>query len=290
MKYNAPRPVFITLVALSWLWTAPLSAQTQAQQEPPENTTPREKNFFANVYLGNAIDTFAPDNIGDYQNPDAGALKTRQTFGIFFDSRLAGSGDDGVQLWVYSETLHGVRSADIDCGVADDLKPSVCTKDTFETIDGVLTTVPAKTKYILEHASSLEAFINPRLEFLTLQKNSESPIRVYVTGRLGFIALERSPTVFKNYEIGAGFLLSDGPFLGSSLEVGWGRNELFADDGTMRLKLDGRLVFPLERLLRHEATKFFIEMRIDNDIRGDAADAIQTLYGFWWDLGTLFGN
>ena len=290
MKYETPLPVLISLVALPWLWTAPLTAQAQAQQEPPENTGRGEQNFFASMYLGNVIDTFAPDSIGDYQNPDAGARKTRQTFGIYFDSRLAGSGDDGVQLWVYAETLHGVRSADIDCGVADDLKPSVCAKDTFETIDGVLKTVPAKAKYILEHASSLEAFINPRLEFLTLQENSESPIRVYVTGRLWFIALDKSPTVFKNYEIGAGFLLSDGPFLGSYLDVGWGRNELFADDGTKRLKLDGTLVFPLERLLKHEATKFFIQMRIDNDIRGDAADAIQTLYGFSWDLGTLFRN
>ncbi len=44
------------------------------------------------------------------------------------------------------------------------------------------------------------------------------------------------------------------------------------------------------RPLKHEATKFFIQMRVDNDIRGDAADAIQTLYGFSWDLGTLFRN
>ena len=242
------------------------------------------------MYLGNVIDTFAPDSIGDYQNPQAGGRKTRQTFGVEFDGRRAGTGDDGVQLWLYAQTLHGVRSADINCGVADDLKPPVCAKDTFETIDGVITSVPAKAKYLLEHATSLESFINPRLEFLTLQENSESPIRVYVTGRLGFIALERSPTVFKNYEIGAGFLLAGGPFLGSFLDIGWGRNELFADDGAKRLKLDGTLVFPLERLLKHEATKFFIQMRIDNDIRGDSADAIQTLYGLWWDIGALFRN
>jgi len=266
-------------------------AEATTVQTPPPDRSPvgicdaeedasiGEQNFVAAAYFANLIDTFAPDSIGDYQNPDAGGRKTRQTFGVFFDGRLAGSGDDGVQFWVYAETLYGVRSADIDCSSADpDSRPGVCSKD-----------LGAKAKYILEHATSLEAFINPRLELVTLQKESESPIRLYVTGRLGFIALTQSPTVFKTYQIGGGVLLGGGPFQGSYIDLGWGGNELFSDSKWDRMMVDGTLVFSLQRLLRTEAVGWYIQMRVDNDIRGNGADAIQTLYGLTVDVGNVFG-
>jgi hypothetical protein len=245
----------------------------EAEEEVPDG----ELSFVASAYLGASVDTFAPDSIGDYQNPEAGGRKTRETFGISFDGRLAGTDDSAVQFWVFAETLHGVRSADIDFSGED--KPAVCGDDP-----------QAKALYILEHASSLETFISPRLEFLTLQAHSESSVRVYVTGRLGFIALERAPTVFKNYEVGAGFLLASGPFQGSYLDLGWGRNELFAVGTWNRLKVDGTLVFALQRFVMNEATSFFVRMRIDNDVRGDAADSIQTQYGLSFDLSSIFGG
>ncbi|HET9359590.1 MAG TPA: hypothetical protein VFO58_07570 [Vicinamibacterales bacterium] len=235
----------------------------------------RETSFAAEAYLGGIVDTFAPDAVGNYQNPEAGARKTRMTFGIDFDGRLYGKDNDRVQFWVFAETLYGVRSADIDCSGQD--KPPVCSDDPS-----------AKALYILEHATSLEAFINPRLQFLRLQTHSESPVVLYVTGRLGFIALDGAPSVFKNHEVGAGFLLDGGPFQGSYLDFGWGKNELIADARWNRLKIDGTLVFSLERLLKNGATGFFIRLRVDNDLRGESADSIQTSYGMSFDLGGLF--
>lgn len=274
------RTLSLAALCATVLSTAVL-AQNRTTASTPEPAV-GEQSFFASAYLGNLVDTFAPDSIGDYQNPEAGGQKTRHTFGISFDARLAGSDDDQVQFWVFAETLHGVRSADLNCDVPDDAKPALCKKDGPRA---------DKAKYILEHATSLEAYISPRLEFLTLQTQSNSPIRVYVTGRLGFIALSGSETVYKNLELGGGFLLDgQGPFAGSYLDLGWGRNELFQQAGWKRFKVDGTLVFSLEKIPTQEATSFFIRMRLDNDVRGNAADAIQTMYGLSWDIGSIFGS
>src|SRR6186713_2906097 len=45
----------------------------------------------ATAYLGTVVDTFAPDIVGDYKNPEAGtAQKLRSIFGVDFAYRLLG--------------------------------------------------------------------------------------------------------------------------------------------------------------------------------------------------------
>ena len=237
--------------------------------------------FDASAYLGTVIDTFAPDSIGNYKNPAAGTdQKLRKIFGIDFDYRAAGSDDSPVQFWINGETLHGVRTADIDCSAADTRnRPPVCSNTS---------PFPDRARYILEHADSLEAFVSPRLEFATLQKGTEAPAKVYVTTRLGFIALEQAPRVFRSFHTALGLLADGGTFAGSYFEVGLGKNELFSGTTWRRIKIDGLLSFNLEKALRiTDSGRFFVEMLIDNDLR-DGADSVQTFFGVDVDLKKAF--
>ena len=235
--------------------------------------------FEATAYLGTVVDTFAPDIVGDYKNPEAGtAQKLRSIFGVDFAYRLLGGDNAPVQLWLRGETLHGVRTADIECNVP--APPPVCSETT---------PFPDRAKFILEHASSIEALVAPRLEFKTLQLGSDSPARLYAMANFGFIALERAPSVYKSFHYGLGLRTVDGTFEGSYLEIGLGPNELFSGSKT-RLKIDGLVSFSLDAVPGvGEAPRFFVQMFIDNNLN-DGADSVQTFFGIDLDLKRAFGR
>ena len=257
----------------------------------PPNTSPRglcagesadnepQVSFDVSAYLGTVVDTFAPDSIGNYKNPGGETeQKMRDIFGINFDIRLWGRDDSPRQFWIYGETLHGVRTADIDC-----------TEDPAPVCDSADVTFAERARYIIKHATSLEAYINPRLEFATLQAGTTTPMRLYVTGRFGFISLEDAPSVFKTTWAGLGLLAEgDSKFVGSYVEVGVGQNELFSGSRWNRLKVDGLLSFGLQRIpLVGDAMRGFVQMAIDNDLRAGGADSVQTLFGVDFDVGLL---
>ncbi len=267
-------------------------------------SAPARSPFEATAYFGTIVDTFAPDSVGGYQNPEAGSSqKLRSTFGIDFDYRAIGNEDSRVQLWLKGETQHGVRTADINCEIPRNLSPEeeARVKELLPPVCPELgqSDLRHRARYILEHASSLEAFIGPRVEFLTLQRGSASPARLYVSGRFGFIALQQAPSVFKSMHLGLGVRMSDGAFKDSYFEAGWGRNELFRANTQpgdtqkfqARFKVDALLSFGLDAIpVIGEAPRFFVEMRIDNDVRRSAADSVQTLFGIDVDLKKAFGQ
>ncbi|HKH73410.1 MAG TPA: hypothetical protein VKA59_18760, partial [Vicinamibacterales bacterium] len=92
-----------------------------------ESNEEDESPFSASVFFGGVVDTFAPDKVGNYQNPSAGGQKTQEIFGVDFDYRVLGRSDSRLQFWMNGETSHGVRSADIDCRPPDpNDTPPVC--------------------------------------------------------------------------------------------------------------------------------------------------------------------
>jgi hypothetical protein len=103
---------------------------------------------------------------------------------------VLGRSDSRLQFWINGETSHGVRSADIDCDPPDpNDTPPVCGTDLKPT------DCPDRARYILEHATSLEAYVNPRLEFHTLQGGTDSSANLYVSPRIGFLSLKDAPDV-----------------------------------------------------------------------------------------------
>lgn len=241
-----------------------------------------ESPFDASVFLGEVIDNFAPDKVGGYVNPEAGSKQKWQFIaGFDFDYRVYGKADSPVRVWLQGETMHGVRTADVDCRPTEGSEiPPVCVKNGA---------VADKVRFILENASSVEAFVSPRVEFLKLQRDSDSAAWLYATAHIGFIALKEAPSVFRTTHLGLGLLADEGNFAGSFFEIGWGRNELFATTWN-RLKVDGLLSFSLDRLpLVRDNGRLFVEMTVDNDLHG-GPDSIRTFFGVDIDLKQAVGQ
>jgi hypothetical protein len=252
------------------------AAPTECQ---PEAEPDDESPFEASAFLGQVIDNFAPDKVANYTFSDPDALKAKSSFifGFDFSYRLRGRSDDRVQWWVDGETMHGVRTADVDCSPSDQ-RPPVCDEPTVQN-------VTSQARYILKNATSLEVWASPRVDFHTLQGGTDSPAKLYATLNLGFIALDDAPQtgVYRSHHIALGLAADAGSFDGSYLEVGWGKNELFSRDWN-RLKIGGLLSFSLERIpLWRDLGRIFVEMTIDNSL-SDGPDSIRTFFGVDIDL------
>jgi len=248
--------------------------------------------FEASGYLGNVFDNFAPNVAGGYKDPaaaaDASQVKSRWSAGVIAQYRLFGKPGDTYQLWLAAYTLHGVRTSDVDCSVQT--PPPVCSK-TATTSDKFL--------YVVEHASTLEAHIDARLEFATLQKDSEMPIKVFAAARFGFLDLEGAPQVYNSNSLGVGVLAPKGVFRNSLAQVAWGLSEQFGSDPRWnRLKINGLLAFDLMPSLKDRlefwqrlggSTRFFVEISVDRNLH-QGPDAVQTYVGLLFDLRQAFGG
>ena len=247
-------------------------AEAEPDDEPP---------FLASFFLGEVVDNFAPDKVGNYKAKDPNeALKAKGAFifGFDFDYRLHGRSDSKIQWWIEGETMHGVRTADVDCQPADPAqKPPVC--------DDSPANIQDRARYILKNATSLEVWASPRVEFHTLQGGTESPAKLYAALNLGFIALDDAPQsgVYRSHHIGVGLAADGGSFDSSYLEVGWGKNELFSKEWN-RLKVAGLLSFSMDKLpIWRDTGRLFVEMTIDNSL-SDGPDSIRTFFGVDIDL------
>jgi hypothetical protein len=246
---------------------------------------PDETPFDASAFLGEVIDNFAPDNVAGYVNPEAGSRQKGQFIaGFDFDYRIYGRADSPVRVWLQGDTMHGVRTADVDCTPHDgSAVPPVCVQA------GVNPNTSDQIRYILENASSVEAFVNPRVEFLKIQRGTDSSAWLYATANIGFIALQDAPSVFRKMHVGLGLLADDGNFVGSYFELGWGRNELFSPKWN-RLEIDGLLSFSLDQVpIVRDRGRLFVEMTVDNDLR-DGPDSVRTFFGFDIDLRKAVGQ
>ncbi len=253
----------------------------------PRTTVFDERNVFeASGFLGEVFDNFAPRINGGYAN-DASAASTnnRITAGIEAQYRLIGKKDGVKQLWLSSHTLHGMRSADANC-----LDAPACVKDKGSAA--------AAFKYIVAHASTMEAHIDARFEFMTIQKDSEVPAKVYVYGRAGFLDLEGAPRVYDSDSVGVGIIAPKGVFRHSYAQVGWGLSKQYESDHSIdRLKVNGVLVFDLMPNLSPgnfikdlgAGTRFFLAISIDRNLN-NGPDAVQTYFGADFDLRRVFGS
>jgi hypothetical protein len=259
---------------------------------PPSVADDEDDDVFeATWYLGEAIDTFAPNQVASYQNPGAaGTIENRLITGANFEYRMFGKKKDVSQLWWFGETLHGVRSVDVNCTPEPPKQPPpVCTNGSFGD----------QSLYLIRNASSLEAFFGPRLDLYTLQPQSESAAKVYVTARFGFVAVAGAPEVYATHHVGGGLRMPSGAFEGSQVEVGWGKNEMMVSRSWNRLKIDGTLSFDVASAWRDEvpylkklvgSVRFFVQIFVDNDLRGTTSDSVQTFFGFEIDVRNAFGG
>jgi len=263
--------------------------------EKPEPRDDREV-FESSGYLGWAFDNFAPA-LGSLPSANPGS-HTRLLAGVEAQYRLVGDKHDPFQIWLTTFTLHGVRSADVDCTNA--ATAALCGANQGQ-----------KFIAIFQNATSLEAHFDVRVELKTLQPNSELPSKVFALARFGFIDLDKyeavvngipvsvnPPKVFNNDMLGGGIRAPAGHCRDSNAIVGWGRSERFqSNPGWNRLKISGMLVFDLmpgfkDRLEFWKrlagSPRMFVQINVDRNPGGPGPDAVNTYIGVDVDLRRIF--
>jgi hypothetical protein len=271
--------------------------------------------FELDGFIGLAIDNFAPKEVAGYP-PSAASTRNRRTFGVIGQYRLLGNVGDRQQLWLAGASLNGLRTADIDCTQPDQ---AVLCKDGRPDVSGrPPADVQAASIQVMEHAETLEAHIELRYEFWTLQPDSATPAKAFVFFRHGFIdlvdpvittatssSLPSAPTkALSSKYVGIGGLIPSGHFRNSGMTFGIANEDIFGTslntnrpNGWNRLKFNGIAIFDVlpqlsdytaGRWLGFGSWRFFIALDVDRDRFGHGPDAIQTYLGFAFDLSKAF--
>jgi hypothetical protein len=228
--------------------------------------------FEASGFLGEVFDNFAPKIDGGYANEAAASnINSRLTAGVDAQYRLIGKKGDLRQLWVVAHTLHGMRTADANCtDIAACEQAHGSAAETF--------------KYILAHASTMEAHVEGRFEFLAIQPDTEVPAKVFAYAHVGFLDLEGAPRVYDANHIGVGIVAPKGVFRQSYAQVGWGVSKQYETDTKWdRLRVNGVLMFDLLPNITPgnffkdlgAGARFFVAIAIDRNVQ-TGPDAVHT--------------
>jgi hypothetical protein len=249
---------------------------------------PRRPVFEATGFLGRAFDQFAPSIVGNYINKPSEEAFSRTTAGVTFDYRFLGGEHSRVQVWVPGAVLWGVRTADVDCNK----EPSVPLCSSSARVED-------RFLFVLDHASTIEAHFAPRVELITFQEDTDTPVKGYAVMQFGFIQLEGASKVAELDHFGIGARAPVGTFRDSLVQFTMGRTTLFQKHpGFHRFKVVGALVFDLFPALRDRisfwkyvgagAMRGFVVVSIDRDPMGSGPDAIQAYTGFAFDFRRAF--
>jgi hypothetical protein len=251
-------------------------------------------NFQASAFIGLSVDAFsaqATDQILYGNAQENGTKRERIGGGFDFSYRLAGDPKGKTtkpwspQLWVYGRTVHGVRSAEVNCtGPANAIAP-VCATGENPFSPAALANPQQQLLYLLRNASSLEAHLGLRAEFLQLNAMGTHPAHLYVKAQAGFLSIARSGgDVFDVHQLMLGAVDTAGVFEGSYIEGGYGRDDMFRIHRYRRVMVNGYLTWHVGTL---GGLKPFIGMSVDSDA-SYGADSVQTFMGLALDLDKLF--
>lgn len=265
-------------------------------------------SFEASFYVGGAVDTFAGTDTLNYLNPsDTGKTTLREVAGFDFGYRLYGTRGrltsnprvgflEGSQLWVYGETVHGVRSKELECRTEGDAAGSDANLPACKKTPEVGAPGTGELLAIIKGATSLEAFFGLRWEFApvsaVIQQSELDRARFYLKAQLGAIAVSGGGDSSDMHHVGLGAIAISGPLEGSYLEVGYGRNDLMIKNHNGRWKLDGflsvdyRAVPMLETVLDDARIRPFAQLTVDADF-GGGADSLQTYFGLDFTFGKV---
>lgn len=185
-------------------------------------------------------------------------------------------------MWVFGETLHGVRSADLDCEGNKELavcKPFLDANGNIDASFGA-----GRTLFILRNATSLEGFAGFRYEFLGLMQKSNSPTNAYLKTQLGFLTVaQNAGDVVDVHQYAAlGLVATKGKFQDSYMEVGFGRTDLFEAKSKDRWNLDAMITWELTKSIYP-----FVQITVDADF-GSGSDSVQSFVGISFDIDRLF--
>lgn len=285
MKAGYLKVAPITLLLILAIGFLPDSSlQAQALDDCKDSDC--RETLAATFYAGVGIDTFAAGELNRYLNQEeSGKKRERFIAGFDFGYRLFGAPKKKTrpwepQIWVYVETVHGVRSADFDCAENPNLE--VC-----KPFD--LTSAGTRTLFILRNASSLEGFAGLRYEFLELQGETPFAANAYFKTQYGFLTVSRNvgDVVDLHQYAALGAIVKKGKFMDSYLEVGFGRTDLFGFKSKDRWKVDGMFTWEIDKVPLLGSVYPFVQITVDADF-GGGSDSVQSYIGLAFDIDKLF--
>lgn len=267
-----------------WACAAPDAAAERPAQTPKARSDARE-SFEAGFFAGASIDSFAASEVKHYAgyNASQSGAQTGYVAGIDFALRLAARTESRrwpLQLWVYGKTVHGVRSAEMDCR---DL-PSSGGASTG-SCTGVQATAADAFLAILRNASSLESYSGLRVEFFRVNPGQTHAANFYVKTQAGFLTVQNSggDVMDDQIRLALGAILTNGPFRGSYFEGGYGKSDVFYFHRGRRFKIDGYLQWKIGDA---SPVSPFFRITVDADM-GPGSDSVRTYYGVAVELRQL---
>jgi hypothetical protein len=276
-------PAVLVVLSLSLLVSAPAQAQPGGQTTTtatPARADDDREDFEITIFTGLSVDSFAAKDLRLYINPgDSSEVREQLVAGFDFAYRMAEWAGSGRQLWIYGQTVHGVRSGEADCGAAN-AASDICAAATLDRDDPGDFSAPLA---IFRKANTFEAFMGLQGEFLTLRGGSGVASKLYLKAQLGLLTVAgRGGDVVDMHHGALGLIMTTGDMAGSYVEIGYGTNELFLTN-PHRWKIDGFITFGS----RSAAVKPFAEVVIDADFN-DGADNIQSFFGLDIDVREAF--
>ena len=173
-----------------------------------------------------------------------------------------------------------VRSGDANCtGESGDTE--ICE---VARLDDDAAVNPDAPLAIFRKATTFEALMGVRVEFLTMRSGaSDAASKLYAKGQLGLLTVAgRGGDAVDIHHGALGVVLTQGNLANSYVEVGYGKNALFAVN-PWRFKIDGFLSIGPARA----AVKPFAQLVIDADF-ASGADSIQSFFGLEIDVFRAF--
>ena len=210
------------------------------------------------LFYGSEVDNFTADSVEQYRNTntDFTSRKTQQVFGVNFEYHA------GAHFVLSGESLHAVRTVDIDCTSDEAQNAKVCLDHPATNPNDL----QKQARFLLENASSLELAVFPRWDLHTFGDESESPVAAYVTGRVGVTSTRGVPFVLQAYWVGPGLVAKDGPLEGSFIEYTVGTDEQFGPG--VRRRGNALLSFRVARIpIIQDNMRLFIEGVLDEGVR-----------------------
>lgn len=271
----------IGVAVLALLAPAVARAQTGGATAAPATQSDDRDDVEVSLFTGFSLDSFAATDLKKYLNPESsGNVQEQLVAGFDFSLRLLGSQKHpDKQLWLYGETVHGVRSGDVDCTKNENAE--VCRTLSFEPPSDGAGTAPSIA--IFRKSTSFEGFFGMRYEFLRLR--SESALAsgsLYVKGQLGFLTVaSNGGDVVDMHHVAVGVNVTHGKLRDSYIEIGYGKNDIFADCRP-RAKVDALLSLDIGKSISP-----FAQIVVDADM-GDRPDSIRSYFGFDVDVMSLF--
>src|SRR5215468_8559412 len=140
--------ILFAIVILAFTFCIPTAGLAQTPCDPKASGEVRScdqrDGTTITAYAGLAVDSFAAANLKRYLNPqESGEQHLRGVGGFDFAYRIGEPNSNAKShransLWLYGETIHGVRSSDVDCQENENLP--VC-KDALASakLNGTLT-------------------------------------------------------------------------------------------------------------------------------------------------------